>query len=151
MKHLENDLNRGQLEEANGQSIVTSEFASLLSSFNELATKNLEMLRLGKDSGNELGMDRFGNFVRDLNGLSSGRGPRLDVPPFRIFSESIFLDIKNRQQDSCNGLFFSYYHKLALITGLWYRLYFKGNNTSLKSLSPGQKSYELILYKKILW
>ena len=58
MKNLMNDPNRGQLEEANGHSIVTPEFASLLSSFNELATKNLEMLRLGKDPGDELGMDR---------------------------------------------------------------------------------------------
>ena len=105
MKHLMNDPNRGQLEEANGQSILTPEFASLLFSFNELATKNLEMLSLGKDSGNELGMDQFGNFIHDLNRLSSGRGLRLDVPPFRIFSDSIFLDIKNRQQDSCNSLF----------------------------------------------
>ena len=62
-KHLMN-LNRGQPKETNGQSILTPEFASLLSSFNEVAIKNLEMLKLGQDSGNELGMDRFGREFR---------------------------------------------------------------------------------------
>ena len=112
-------------EDANGQCTLTPEFSSLLGSFNELATKNLEMLRLGKDSGNELGMDQFGNFVRDFNRLSL-------KPPFRIFSEY-------------STVFFLLYPIAGSLTGLWYRLYFMENNPSQKSLSPGRKLYELIL------
>ena len=67
MKHLMNE-NREPLE-TNGQCILTPEFSSLLSSINELAVKNLDMLKLGKDSENELGMDQFGNFVPDLERL----------------------------------------------------------------------------------
>ena len=63
--------NRGQPEEVNGQSILTPEFASLLNSFNELAIKNLEMLKMGKDSENELGMDRFKSLSRTDGALSS--------------------------------------------------------------------------------
>ena len=68
MKHLMNE-NREPPEETNGQCILTPEFSSLLSSINELAVKNLDMLKLGKDSENELGMDQFGNFVPDLKSL----------------------------------------------------------------------------------
>ena len=54
MKHLMNE-NREPLE-TNGQCILTPEFSSLLSSINELAVKNLDMLKLG-------------NFVPDLESL----------------------------------------------------------------------------------
>ena len=47
------------LSTTNGQRILTPEFSSLIASFNEIATKNFETwLKLGKEPGNDFGMDK---------------------------------------------------------------------------------------------
>ena len=54
------------LSTTNGQCILTPEFSSLIASFNELAMK------LGRESGNNIGMDKsceIGHFIFGLNEL----------------------------------------------------------------------------------
>ena len=65
------DGNNGQpaetsLSTANSQRILTPEMSSLITSVNKLAMK------LGRESGNKIGMDKsleFGNFIFELNDL----------------------------------------------------------------------------------
>ena len=54
------------LSTTNSHRILTPEMSSLITSVNELAMK------LGRESGNNIGMDKsleFGNFILDLNAL----------------------------------------------------------------------------------
>ena len=58
------------LSTINDQRILTPEMSSLITSVNELAMK------LGRESGNNIGMDKlleFGNFIFDLIDLSTIR------------------------------------------------------------------------------
>ena len=61
------------LSTAYGQRILTPEMSSLITSVNELPIKIFEMLKMGKETGNDIGMDQspefaswssnFGNFL----------------------------------------------------------------------------------------
>ena len=71
MKRKPTDGNNGQSAETSlltttGLRILTPEMSNLITSVNELAMK------LGRESGNNIGMDKsleFGNFILDLNAL----------------------------------------------------------------------------------
>ena len=78
MERKPTDGNNGQSAETSlltttGLRILTPEMSNLITSVNELAIKNFEMLKMGKEAVNDIGMDQspefaswssnFGNFL----------------------------------------------------------------------------------------